>query len=324
MVNVFEKLFENYDELEIAQKKTGKFVPEFDFEFGADDHRIDLEQGAFLKGRDIAILKHRRFAAYPKHTHNFLEFNYIYSGRSRQIINGDEVVLEAGQLLILDADSEQTLLAHGERDLVVNFLFKKADLNLDILKKVDTTHMGITMGFVLKALLGKQHYNGYLVIDIRDHREIQMTLEQLTSEYLYDEMYSPEILQAFVRVLFLQLSRVYQPDARHLSSEDHVNLIVDILETIEKNYTNITLTHLAEEFLYNPNYLSNLIKRTTGRTFKELVTIQKLANAHSLLLNTDLSVDDILGEVNYSNKTYFYKKFFERYNLTPKELRKLR
>ena len=48
----------------------------------------------------------------------------------------------------------------------------------------------------------------------------------------------------------------------------------------------------------------------------------RLKMAEQLLLETNLSIDEISEEIGYQNKGYFYKIFMERYHITPAQFRK--
>ena len=63
--------------IESQQKETGKHIPDYDSQ-KADLPR--LTNDLFLANRSIYISKHNRYAPYPKHTHQFLELNYVLKG----------------------------------------------------------------------------------------------------------------------------------------------------------------------------------------------------------------------------------------------------
>ena len=97
--------------------------------------------------------------------------------------------------------------------------------------------------------------------------------------------------------------------------------IVDILDYLEANYLTVTLQSTADHFGFHPNYLSAFIKRETGRTFKELVILQKMCQACFYLTNTDFPIYEIAQKVGYDNLGFFYRKFTELYHMTPQEFR---
>ncbi|NYE06546.1 YesN/AraC family two-component response regulator [Bacillus niacini] len=74
---------------------------------------------------------------------------------------------------------------------------------------------------------------------------------------------------------------------------------------------------MGQTFGFNPNYLSTLLKKGTGKSFKELLQIQRLNQAALFLSNSDLPIPEIAEEVGYSSVTFFYKKFRELYHDTP-------
>ncbi|MCC0629668.1 AraC family transcriptional regulator [Clostridioides sp. ES-S-0171-01] len=120
---------------------------------------------------------------------------------------------------------------------------------------------------------------------------------------------------------FIELVYVYSGSYTQIVSGEKIVLNKDkiskILIYIEENYKKITLGEVAKEFHFHPNYLSTLIKKTTGKSFKNIIHEQIIKKAVTLLKNTDMNIEDISIEVGYNNQTFFYKKFKELYGMTP-------
>jgi len=72
---------------------------------------------------------------------------------------------------------------------------------------------------------------------------------------------------------------------------------------------------------YDVYWLSREIKKCTGKTYKELLQERRMNQACYLLTNSKLAVSDIIESVGYDNTSYFYRKFRERYGMSPKEYR---
>ena len=72
---------------------------------------------------------------------------------------------------------------------------------------------------------------------------------------------------------------------------------------------------------YDVYWLSREIKKRTGKTYKELLQAKRMNQAAYLLSNSRLAVADIIESVGYDNSSYFYRKFKERYGVSPKEYR---
>lgn len=314
------------DELEQQQQKTGQFIEEFDEEKNyPSSQKLKLSEQLFLDNRKILIRKHRRFAHYPPHSHQFLEFNYMLSGSSKQIVNGKEITLTENQVLLLDTNSQHELFPLSENDLLINFLFKTDEVSLDLLKKIDPRSVGLTYNFIMNALLGQNYHENYLVLDIQYNPEIQVTFEQMILEFIDNKHLSNELVNSYAQILFLQLSRVYHSQLPQIYRNiEDADVIISILQMIEKDYRTITLEQLATTLGYNYNYLSNMIKKKTKKTFKQLVIETRLHEAYYLALTTDLPFDQISEYVGFSNKTQFYRKFKEFFQTTPQTVRTMK
>lgn len=68
--------------------------------------------------------------------------------------------------------------------------------------------------------------------------------------------------------------------------------------------------------------LSRTIKQETGHTFKELLQEKRFEKASMFLRETDLPIADIMIACGYENSSYFYRKFKEKYEVSPKDYRK--
>lgn len=99
----------------------------------------------------------------------------------------------------------------------------------------------------------------------------------------------------------------------------------DIIEKLDiyldNNLKNARLCDFAAYVGYNPDYVSRVIKRVTGTSFKEAVETEKLAYAKVLLSTTDMSVERVAAECGYANASGLYKQFTATYGITPARYR---
>lgn len=79
---------------------------------------------------------------------------------------------------------------------------------------------------------------------------------------------------------------------------------------------------LAEVVNLNPNYLSGLFKKETGRTILTYICDLRIEAAKNLLLYSDASFAEIASMLSFNSQSYFIKVFRENTSLTPKEYRK--
>lgn len=91
---------------------------------------------------------------------------------------------------------------------------------------------------------------------------------------------------------------------------------------IEQNIGNATLGGLAVCLGYTKSHTEKLVKKVTGTAFGNLLQKKRCDKAADMLLNTDLSIKEIIDFVGYKNENFFRKKFKERYGKNPLDFRK--
>ena len=103
----------------------------------------------------------------------------------------------------------------------------------------------------------------------------------------------------------------------------HKELIDRVGKYIVENVgVEITLNNVAAAMNISPNYLSKIFKEESGVSFSNFLSEKKLEKAEELLVETKLSVAEIVKIVGYSNEAYFTKLFRMKYSDTPGAYRK--
>ncbi|MGN0867587.1 MAG: helix-turn-helix transcriptional regulator [Oligosphaeraceae bacterium] len=84
---------------------------------------------------------------------------------------------------------------------------------------------------------------------------------------------------------------------------------------------NLHLQDAAEACQVTPNYLSALLKSVTGKTFKELLTEQRLVEAEACLKYRTLSIAEIAAQCGFQDSNYFSVVFRKYFGASPSEYR---
>ncbi len=112
-------------------------------------------------------------------------------------------------------------------------------------------------------------------------------------------------------------------DAVHQSASDKL-FLQRMEEILEKNIGNQTFN--VDEFARIMNYgrtrFYNHVKELTGKTPNEILKNTRINHAGKLLIETDLSVEEVRKECGFSNVNIFYKSFKQAYGETPTNYRK--
>ena len=108
------------------------------------------------------------------------------------------------------------------------------------------------------------------------------------------------------------------------TNEKERSLLKTVEEYIDKNIKNANLEELSRLLGYSTVYMGALVKKLMGKPFSKLLQSRRCAVALEMLLNTSLSVEEIISAVGYDNESFFRKIFKEKYGKNPSEFRKRR
>lgn len=279
---------------------------------------VDSEK-LLKRGKLIEVRPHTRFVKFPRHRHNYVEVIYMCQGTTTHYIDGNEVVLESGDLLFLNQNSEQEILPAGKEDIAVNFIVLPEFFNMAF--SMMGTEENTLKEFLVGTLCGKNEQTSYLYFHVADVLPIQNLVENMVWTIFYDMGNKRSCNQITMGLLLLQLLN-YMDKMETGSSRFDTELTGNVLSYIEEHYKDGSLSELAEMMNYDVYWLSREIKKRTGKTYKELLQAKRMNQAVYLLTSSRLAISDIIESVGYENTSYFYRKFKERYGVSPKDYRK--
>ena len=269
-------------------------------------------------GKLIQIRTHTRFAHFPVHTHNFVEMVYMCKGSTHHVINGNDVVLNEGELLFISQSAKQEIYPAKETDVAVNFIILPEffDYGLKMMGAEDNQ----LHTFVIDCLTGGKEDTGYLHFKVAEELPIQNLVENLIWTIIRKEPNKRSIQQATMGLLFLQLMN--QID--HLetaAANKQQKLVMDVLSYIEEHYRDGELESLAKQLHFDKSWLSKEIKLRTGLNYTDLVRKKRLNQAAYLLSTTNMNVLDIGLAVGYENTSYFHRIFQKQFGMSPRTYR---
>lgn len=282
------------------------------------DFEIDREM--FLEsGKLITVRAHSRFADFPEHGHNFIEIMYVCSGSVTHCIEGKELVMEKGDILFMNPFVCHSVKKAGYEDIGINFIALPEffDLPLQMLNQNN-----VLAEFLIGTLRQNTMIPQYLLFKLKEKTAIDNLMENMISSLFYKRPDEGIINQYSMGLVFLYLLQHVEYIAGN-SSQDYKEVIVQtVLNYLEHNYRSASLTKIAEDCHRSVSSLSKIIRQCTGHTFQELLQRKRFQKAVILLLESDLSVEEISLAVGYENQSYFHRQFLKRYQMTPKTYRK--
>ncbi|MFD1125536.1 helix-turn-helix domain-containing protein [Lentilactobacillus raoultii] len=299
------KSFEVHDDIPIDA---------FDPSLSEKEHAPVLND-RFFRNKRIYVSKHNRYAPYPEHSHTFFEINYMLRGSCDEVVDGEKLHLETGDVLLMDIGSRHSIGYLGTNDLLINILFRNRDINLELLNGLRSSQ-SVFYEFLLDRKFGSRGELRHLLFSHKQVDEVQETLDRIIDEYYLQKEFADTIISGYLSILIAQLVRNYHVKVKRPTSKSQ-QLVLKMLQDIDRDFQTVSLERLATKYKYNRNYLSNVFKRETGETFSEALNKQRMRNAHMLLTSTALPVTEVMKRVGISNKAFFYKKYMAYYQITP-------
>lgn len=323
---LMEKLLRHTAEEEEALGGGPYSLPDFLY---ADEQRTTIDGSPFLGPEgSVGVGRQPRFTHVPKHRHNFIEMVYVCSGRVVHCIEGKDILLEAGDILLMNQYTSHECLPCGEDDIAVNFMLRTSffDDTYELAAK-----RNVLSDFIVSLLRDEVNCNQYLHYKTINHLPVSHLIEILLTTYFpHDDDIAPRGAGAYTmqdRTLMFMIFWYLSRDLSDLSVDTPMNFDeitkITVMNYIRENYQTATLTELSDIMNQSSSALSRQIKAITGSTFKELLQAVRFQRAVKLLEETNLAVSDIALAVGYENSSYFYRRFREINAISPKLYREL-
>lgn len=151
-------------------------------------------------------------------------------------------------------------------------------------------------------------------------------IEEETALNLDD--YSNDLLVSNLELLLNYIKRYY---GRQFKTRKTVNSdLLDSFERLLKHYVNSdrlrdeglpTVSQFAESLHLSPSYLSDLLKKETGKSAQDHLHNELIRKAKGMLLNSETSVSQIAFELGFEHAPYFSRLFKNKTGLTPTDFR---
>ena len=261
------------------------------------------------------------------HNHNFFELMLIFDGASDVFIENGRYLYQRGDACLINCSTR-----HREdysRTFTAAYLSLSRDFLQDIGLAESMFSHGSRISRFIRDNIGEQtkQKNDYLNFsrrteDMRATRAEKL-LAQIMNE-LIDMCPGADLVTKGLLVRFfdaLQDASEYTSAYIRLDSITERTLVSDAIQYIEEKKGRVTRYELGEELHYNGDYIDQVFIKHTGCSLHEYSVNLCLREAKRLLIDTELSVSEIIKGLGYENRTCFYRLFQSHCGMTPLQYR---
>lgn len=309
--------FEDYSRIVSAEDNQVDYR-DFYQETSRDGKGLTITRSKLYETTDIYISTHPRYSYPILHNHEFVELIYVMSGSCINYINGQAISMRKGDLCFMAPSTVHAILSVNDNDVIFNILLWKESFSSSfpgILGRDD-----LVSAFFKQISLSSPNIP-YMIFHTGEDDLIFHQVLKSYEEFQEKEPHYIEMIGFIINEIFIELSRHYLQNAHIGSGQDAQSeaYVYPIVSFIRMNYQTISLKELAIIFSYSETYLSKLIKKNTGQTFKEIVEDARIEKAKELILSTDSSMTEISQQSGYFDSSHMNRDFIKRLGLPPKK-----
>lgn len=164
-----------------------------------------------------------------------------------------------------------------------------------------------------------------------EEKVIEGIAEQIRIEYSKNiDVYTKDLIVSQLDLLLNYSNRFY--GRQFITRTSHNQDLVSRFNSYLKNYISSedldknglpSVRKCAESLAMSPDYLSDMLKKETGKNAQEHIHYELIEKAKSLLLGTSHIASEIAFMLGFEYSQYFSKLFKKRTGMTPAEFRKI-
>jgi len=274
------------------------------------------------KWKKSGLLTVSRFGDYLKenhfvhgvHKHSFYHFVFFTGGSGKHVIDFEQFTVKKGMIYFMRPGQVHTWQFKGTPEgYIVNFsaeLFQDLLMNTTLITRFPFFHAGADV------------VNQVMILPDATQEKVTALMESMVSEHISDNTRKELMIALLLLELFILVEREYQQTPTLPGQQYNSTILQNFQQLIEENFASLRLPKEYAALLYvTPSHLNALTKEFTGMSAGELIRNRVLLEAKRLLVNLDLTINEISGLLNFSDSAYF-TRFFKKYTgQTPEAFR---
>ncbi len=281
--------------------------------------------GLEVRTYDITLSKEIIFTKDETHM-NPLYFLYCVEGFFYHKFGNTEEVSKIGHMqnvILSSAKNEQNIItipADVKLCMTVIFLMKEK-MSKEVYKSRNGLWEGVYELFDLNGVDKSFKYLGEISPRIAEHT--RLLIDNSRTDVVGRLLAEGAVLNTISAQIDLYKKSEDNVSVGHNLREDELRKIIDIGDYVKDNIGDKLSVHeLSQSVGMGPAKLQTGVQHIFGETVNSLIVRLKMEHARELLLNTNLSISEIVYSIGFSSRSYFSKKYKEVYGLLPSDFRK--
>lgn len=251
---------------------------------------------------------------------NYFSFVFVKSGSGQYTIDGNTFEILPGSIYFTNPSNYRTFRWNTIEEIyLITFdeTFLKENLHHDIFNE---------FSFLLTETIQPKK------MEVEAFAEMERLYLQIHKEYHENSIYKYRIIGNLFIVILLKIKEHFWTDYDPIYEGNRSSQIVKTFKQNVENHYRDLVRHKTERIFrvndyaelqsLHPNYLSNVIKTKTGKTIMTWLSEKTIAEAKSLLQNSEMSIKEIAFLLGFTESPHFSNYFKKNTQTTPANYKK--
>lgn len=254
----------------------------------------------------IPIGKDANYKSTIPYDHRFF---YMYEGTAEIETDKECYRLNKGDVLIIPSGNKYLLLPPKDKAVYIALNFDYTQSNIKLKKPIPPVESDIFDSQLILERLEELNVPVFNEVTcIRKMKKISSSLSRIIHEYTQKLLYFEDIIANIMAELLLECVRE-QHGQKYTGSKEVTGIVIGYInENIEKNLSNKII---GEALNLHPNYISKLIKLSTGLPLHQYLMQARIYHSIELLTEGKHTVSEIAELYGFCD-IYHYSKLFKK------------
>lgn len=262
----------------------------------------------FPPNGNIFLITHYINEIYPVHSHNYFEANYVCRGSLINKIEGKDIYMDSGNLILMNRKARHSLIPLSGDCLLLNICIRK-----EMLRKLLRHTKG---GTPIRRLASDKSSKGcYLFYPLKQNQKFQVLLFSILQVYSAERFReTAELIRLFSKLInTLSISGEY-------STQGPDRETFKIIRYLHKSSIT-SINDISSELGIPSGQIQEQIKLKYGREIESILREKRLERAVEMLSDKRINIFLIAEKCGYNSIADFSSDFRECYGTSPEEYR---